>query len=527
MSYSDRQRANRFFNVDSIAALKRIPARERKNKDVYFVQSAQSSYAFKSGATDTGNDSDVVTPSDNLGRWFLVGQSTGKNYKPAATTKSYLGTRTIAQIDALTPTKGDSVIAGSAGTPAAGGSDALAIGDVAEANASGAWKKILGHSGGFVPANTVLVISGGTLFSPLVEGTDENKVAYFSGTSNTPKLWTPADGETRLVAGQGSVFANQGWTFDVGVGWVQSAGPIPYATSAPTTVGAAAAVIGATGRVSDEGHRHQIAGPTVTNGGAGNSGAPLILDAQGKAAGRVLETDGAKLDGIATGADVTAAGNVAAAGAIMDGDFGANGLMERTGAGTYTSRAIVQTSAGAGDSAKVPALDASGKFAGSFLPSLRSVLVAAADRAPNGDTNENEFATVKIGPSNPLQATLLRGKITWKVVGVAAGTLTLKMKYGDVQLATTGASVFLANDIVIMESDIYVLTSGAGGTVSATATQRHTSGASAAVVKDNIISGTALDWTAANDLFATAQWSAANGGNTVDLMSIELTVVGA
>lgn len=38
---------------------------------------------------------------------------------------------------------------------------------------------------------------------------------------------------------------------------------------------------------------------------------------------------------VENGADVTDATNVAAAGAVMDGDFGSNGIMERTGAGTY------------------------------------------------------------------------------------------------------------------------------------------------------------------------------------------------
>lgn len=47
-----------------------------------------------------------------------------------------------------------------------------------------------------------------------------------------------------------------------------------------------------------------------------------------------------KLDGIESGADVTDATNVAAAGAVMDGDFSSNGLMTRTGAGTYDSREI-------------------------------------------------------------------------------------------------------------------------------------------------------------------------------------------
>ena len=43
-----------------------------------------------------------------------------------------------------------------------------------------------------------------------------------------------------------------------------------------------------------------------------------------------------KLDGIETSADVTDEINVAAAGAVMDGDFTSNGFMKRTGAGSYT-----------------------------------------------------------------------------------------------------------------------------------------------------------------------------------------------
>ena len=43
-----------------------------------------------------------------------------------------------------------------------------------------------------------------------------------------------------------------------------------------------------------------------------------------------------KLDGIETSADVTDATNVAAAGALMDGDFTSNGFLKRTGAGSYT-----------------------------------------------------------------------------------------------------------------------------------------------------------------------------------------------
>jgi len=49
------------------------------------------------------------------------------------------------------------------------------------------------------------------------------------------------------------------------------------------------------------------------------------------------DADHTKLNGIESLADVTDATNVDAAGAAMDSDFSANGMMERTGAGTYTT----------------------------------------------------------------------------------------------------------------------------------------------------------------------------------------------
>lgn len=54
------------------------------------------------------------------------------------------------------------------------------------------------------------------------------------------------------------------------------------------------------------------------------------------AEGAFVDGDKTKLDGVEESADVTDATNVAAAGAVMDGDFSSNGIMERTGAGTYS-----------------------------------------------------------------------------------------------------------------------------------------------------------------------------------------------
>lgn len=54
-------------------------------------------------------------------------------------------------------------------------------------------------------------------------------------------------------------------------------------------------------------------------------------------------TEASKLSNIEANADVTDATNVSDAGAIMDGDFSANGVMIRTASGSYTSRTITGT----------------------------------------------------------------------------------------------------------------------------------------------------------------------------------------
>ena len=56
--------------------------------------------------------------------------------------------------------------------------------------------------------------------------------------------------------------------------------------------------------------------------------------------GYATSTQITKLDGIEALADVTDATNVAAAGAVMDSDITGNGVMIRTGAGSYTNRSI-------------------------------------------------------------------------------------------------------------------------------------------------------------------------------------------
>lgn len=141
---------------------------------------------------------------------------------------AYQGNRTIAQINALSPSAGDCYIATDAGTPSAGSSDALTAGDLTEYNGT-SWKKLLDAVDGFPPAGTVVVVGNGALVSPLVEGTDEKKVATFNGSSLTPSLVAPTAGAFRKVSNSVSIYFGQ--VFEYNTTWNSNSGAVPAAAA--------------------------------------------------------------------------------------------------------------------------------------------------------------------------------------------------------------------------------------------------------------------------------------------------------
>ena len=86
------------------------------------------------------------------------------------------------------------------------------------------------------------------------------------------------------------------------------------------------------------------------------------------ASGFMTGADKTKLDGVEALADVTDAANVASAGAVMDGDFAANGALLRSDVGVYTTTPLTTvTSTGAGSAGYLLQLDNDGKADGRVL----------------------------------------------------------------------------------------------------------------------------------------------------------------
>lgn len=161
---------------------------------------------------------------------YVDGLVSGLQWKDPICAKDYIGTRTVTEINALTPSSGDTVVAGDAGTPSAGTSDALAAGDVAEFDGT-SWKKIISNSGGFVPDGVRLLVAApdaDTLYSPLTDGTHEGYYADFDGTTNTPTLSAPSNGDALIVNcnhDAASVNENIGYTWSTADDdWIQFTG---------------------------------------------------------------------------------------------------------------------------------------------------------------------------------------------------------------------------------------------------------------------------------------------------------------
>jgi Cu/Ag efflux protein CusF len=178
------------------------------------------------------------------------------------------------------------------------------------------------------------------------------------GTNN--KAYTATD-KTKLagIESGAEVNVNADWDSATGDSQILNKPTLGTAASQDTTAFATAAQ----GTKADSAIQSVVAGTNVTvddtdplNPVVSASGSGGAVDSVNSQTGDVVldaddiddtsttnkfttSSDITKLSGIESGADVTDATNVAAAGAIMDGDFSTNGLMKRTGSGSYGTAA--------------------------------------------------------------------------------------------------------------------------------------------------------------------------------------------
>lgn len=98
-------------------------------------------------------------------------------------------------------------------------------GDIVEWDGMSTWNVVVSNVGGYPPDGTrCLVIDSGAAGS--FTGS-EDKYVTADGAGNWSAV-APADGDAVLIAGENSIYENQGYVYDTGTGWVQFAGPNLY-----------------------------------------------------------------------------------------------------------------------------------------------------------------------------------------------------------------------------------------------------------------------------------------------------------
>jgi len=167
------------------------------------------------GSNKLTNLANGTDSTDAVNKGQLDAAVAGLSWLEPVHVRTYIGNRTVAEINALSPSAGWAVVAtGATGTPTAGTSDELDEGDIAEFDGT-SWKIIVGHSSNYPPDGTRAIVSESeTLYSPATDGTDDGKIAEWDGTSLTPSFITVTDGEAALVRGEACVFENYGYVFD-------------------------------------------------------------------------------------------------------------------------------------------------------------------------------------------------------------------------------------------------------------------------------------------------------------------------
>jgi len=247
-------------------------------------------------------------------------------------------------------------------------------------------EQIAGSASGYACVNGLITVSSSIIDDTLTDPTDVGKTLYVSPTTAGNLTITRPTSATHLIQNVGHIADISGSNVKIIVSNIGRTNDVPNTINAvdgnftgdfditgKLTVGGLIDPTGLEltpvsanpGNVtantlwldSTDSNKLKIGTTDISSGGGGGSGTVTSVAVSGSDgievdSGSPITTSGTIALGVDAptlrshinvedGADVTDATNVASAGAIMDSDFSANGLMERTGSGSYTSNTTI------------------------------------------------------------------------------------------------------------------------------------------------------------------------------------------
>ena len=160
---------------------------------------------------------------------YADGLVSGLGWKNPVDVFRLVGNRTVAQLDALGANAGAAYVVTDSGTLTRG-SVAVVAGDLVEDNGT-IWVLIEAAVGGFVPAGIRAILSGtDTLVAPYTDGTDNDEIVQFTGSSNTGTITSDTvDKASVLVQDSAHIgyYDNLGYVYEGAVpggAWIQFTG---------------------------------------------------------------------------------------------------------------------------------------------------------------------------------------------------------------------------------------------------------------------------------------------------------------
>lgn len=277
-----------------------------------------------------------------------IAAGVGTEWREPVTTSNLIGNRTIAQLNALSPSAGDTYVATDAGTPTAGASDPLVAGSMTEFDGT-SWIELEAGSGGYVADGVRAILSETVaLVSPYTDGTDDGKIVQFDGTSltgtdqaeNTSGSVAMVDNSESINLGKEYAYLSGSWTQINGLGVITATNGVQKSGDTLSLdllssgglklvgveVGVEPGDFAGAGLEDDGSDNLRIASGAAGNGLTGGSGSALSVDPDSETGGN---TQPVSVTANGVGLDVSAI-----AGSGLEADGSANLRIAAAAAGS-------------------------------------------------------------------------------------------------------------------------------------------------------------------------------------------------